>query len=97
LKGQGAEQPGHSDGEYRREEGTKGRVEQRSLSSGGGAQRTVTASTQAAIGKHSQLEINYSPNREPVEVLQGTHHMLSTTNAKDEPCSRVKHHLQTIK
>ncbi len=46
-------------------------------------QRTVKTSTLAAIGKHSQLEVNPTPNREPVEVLQVTHHMLSTTNSKD--------------
>jgi hypothetical protein len=49
------------------------------------------------IGKQSKLEINPPPNRETVDVLGVARHMLSTTNAKDEPCSRVKHHLQTIK
>jgi hypothetical protein len=42
--------------------------------------RMVTASTKAAIGKHIQLEINPPPNRKPVEVLQVTRIMLSTTN-----------------
>jgi hypothetical protein len=45
-----------------------------------GGERTVTASTKAVIGKHIQLEINPPPNRKPVEVLQVTRIMLSTTN-----------------
>jgi hypothetical protein len=49
------------------------------------------------IGKHSQLEVNPSPHREQVEVLKVMCHVILTTNAKDEYCSRVEHDVQTIK
>jgi hypothetical protein len=53
LKGRGAEQPGHSDGEYRREEERKGRAEQRSLSRVGAALITAQHST----SQHSTASI----------------------------------------